>query len=79
MTESDAIARANRYVLEHQYVEFEPVEVHCVRRPESPVYWWISYGTGIYYPAETAAGATVDDGTYILKVDDATGEETVLQ
>ena len=79
MTESEAIARANRYTLEHQHVDAKPVEVHCVRRPESPVHWWISYGTGIYYPAETAAGCTIDGGTYILKVDDATGDVTVLQ
>jgi hypothetical protein len=78
MSEVEAIERANRYVLAHRQVVAEPVEVHCIRGEGAPASWWISYGTGIDFPVETAAGATIDDGAYVLKVDDASGEVSVL-
>jgi hypothetical protein len=79
MTEAEAIERANRYTLAHKQVVAEPIEVHCIRGGDAPASWWISYGTGIDFPMETAAGATIDDGAYVLKVDQATGEVSVLQ
>jgi hypothetical protein len=78
MIKSDAIERANQYVLENMRIDAEPIEVHCIQRPEAPVYWWISYGTFVYYPHETSAGAAIDGGEYILRVDDTTGEVSVL-
>jgi hypothetical protein len=79
MTEAEAIERANKYVWEHQHIATKPVEVHLVQRAKLPAYWWVSFGTSVYYPSETAAGEVIDDGAYIVKVDDMTGKVSVLK
>jgi hypothetical protein len=78
MTKHEAITKANEYTHEQHQVDAQPVEVHFVSRSGERPYWWVSYGTAIYHPVETAAGCTIDGGDYILKVDDATEEVTVL-
>ena len=79
MTEVEAIERANQFIFERERVKTEPVEVHLVRRADSDAYWWISYGTAVYYPTETAAGDVIDGGDYIVKVDVMTGEVSLLK
>lgn len=79
MNETEAIAKANKYVLEDQGVEAKPVEIHLIQRPGTRRYWWVSYGTSIWFPKETAAGAIVDGGEYILRVDDENGEISAFE
>jgi hypothetical protein len=74
MIEAEAVKRANTYLLEIRGIQAKPVEVRLVQRPGSPDYWWVSYGTSVLFPKETAAGATIDGGDLILCVSDNSGE-----
>jgi hypothetical protein len=78
VTECEAVERANTYLLQLRGIEAKPVEVHLIHLSNSPSYWWISYGTAILYPKETAAGVIVDDGNFILRVDDVSGKVSEL-
>jgi hypothetical protein len=79
MTEEEAIRKANAYLRKLNGVQAQPIEVHRVQRPGQPVYWWVSYGTAILFPNETAAGATVDGGEFVLRVDEAEGTVSVIE
>lgn len=73
MTENEAIAIANRYVRDHYESECQPVEVHFIVKDKEPSYWWVSYGTWVHYPEETAKGTITDDGSLVLLIIDSTG------
>lgn len=78
MNESEAIHAANEFLLKERAVNAHPVQVKYVQRPNVPSFWVVRYGIAILYPKEAAAGAVVEDGDYILKVDDASGVVTRL-
>ncbi len=78
MTEKEVIERANRFLLGDRGITAEPVQIVCRRPAGKPVFWVVRYGTSILFPKETAAGATVDDGDYMLRVDEASGVVELL-
>jgi hypothetical protein len=78
MNEAEAIRAANNFLLQDRGILATPIEIRLIQRPNAPSFWWVSYGTSIRYPKETAEGAGIDGGEYILKVDDSSGGVSIL-
>lgn len=77
MNQTEAIKRATAFVLENIGVEADPESARLVDRPGGRRYWSIVYRPEVLLPSEAARGATID-GPYVLRVDDASGEVSVL-
>lgn len=77
MTESEAINRANAYVLKSYGAQAEPIGVRRIHT--HPTYWTIMYGPCVLFPKEIATGATVDGGELILRVDEMSGTVSVFR
>jgi|GEM_PF-2608232 len=77
MTRVEAITRARAFVSEHVGVDADPASARFMERARKPSYWSIVYMPDVLHPEEAESGVTID-GPYILHVDDATGEVSVL-
>jgi hypothetical protein len=77
MNQADAVQRASKFTLEAMGKSEKPESVTIVERPDGRRYWSIVYRQDVFFPEEAAAGAVMD-GPYVLRVDDATGEVSVL-
>jgi hypothetical protein len=77
MTQGEAITRARAFVSEHVGVDADPASARLMERAGKPPYWSIVYMPDVLHPEEADRGVTID-GPYVLHVDDATGEVSVL-
>ena len=77
MTHAEAIAKARAFVSEHVGVDAEPASARLLERAGRPPYWSVVYMPDVLHPEEAARGVTID-GPYVLHVDDASGEVSVL-
>ena len=77
MNESDAVTKAKQFVLEHTGINVEPQSTRLIKRPDGRRYWSVVYAAELFFSQDAERGATVD-GPYALRVDDVTGEVSVL-
>lgn len=77
MNQLEAIEQARTFVLKHTGVNASPGSARLIERPGIPSYWSIVYAAELFFPKDAAKGATVD-GPYVIHVDNATGEVSVL-
>ena len=77
MIQVDAIRKAAEFTLVAMGKTAEPESAIFVERPDGRRYWSIVYRQEAFHPEETAAGVVMD-GPYVLRVDDASGEVSVL-
>jgi len=77
MTQVEAITRARAFVSEHVGVNADPASARLMERAGKPPYWSIVYMPDVLHAEEADSGVTID-GPYVLYVDDATGEDSVL-
>ncbi|TWT65162.1 hypothetical protein Pla123a_49260 [Posidoniimonas polymericola] len=77
MNQADAIQKASEFTLKAMGRSVEPESATIVERPDGRRYWSIAYRQEAFLPDEAAAGAVMD-GPYVLRVDDASGEVSVL-
>ena len=77
MSEADAVTKAKQFVLKHTGIDAEPQSTRLIHRPDGRKYWSVVYSAELFFSRDTERGATVD-GPYALRVDDATGEVSVL-
>jgi hypothetical protein len=77
MNREEAISKARAFVLEHIGVEAEAASARLLTRAGVPPYWAVVYMPDVICPADANRGAVID-GPYVLRVDDASGEVSVL-
>ena len=77
MNQAEAMGRAAAFVIENVGVNAEPESARLIERPGGRRYWSVVYKSEVLSPAEAARGATID-GPYVLRVDDVSGEVSVL-
>lgn len=77
MNQVEAIKKAAEFTLEAMGKSAEPESIGFVERPDGRRYWSIVYRQEAFHPEEAAAGAVMD-GPYVLRVDDTSGEVSVL-
>jgi hypothetical protein len=77
MKQDQAIAMAKAFVAKHTGVIADPESARLIQRPGIPGYWSIVYAAGLFFPEDAAKGAVID-GPYVVRVDDVTGEVSVL-
>jgi hypothetical protein len=77
MNKTDAIEKATAFVRQHTGADPEPESATIVERPDGRRYWSVVYRQEAFFP-EKAAEGVIMDGPYVLRVDDNSGEVSVL-
>ena len=77
MNQDQAVAKAKSFVAKHTGVNADPESARLIQRPGMPGYWSVVYAAKLFFPTDAAKGATID-GPYVVRVDDVTGEVSVL-
>lgn len=77
VNQADAIQRASEFTLAAIGRSVAPESATFLEHPDGRRYWSIVYRQEAFRPEDAAAGAVMD-GPYVLRVDDSSGEVSVL-
>jgi hypothetical protein len=75
----EAIEKASAFVRDRTGVNGSPEFARLVERPGKPRSWWIVYRAELFFPDEVKSGAVIDGGEYVVRVDDASGDVSVVE
>jgi hypothetical protein len=74
----EVIQKANAFVFQNTGVEGDPDFVRLIENPGKHRSWRLVYKADLFFPQEAKRGAVIDDGEYVVSVDEASGDVSVL-
>ncbi|HRX86693.1 MAG TPA: hypothetical protein P5572_16840 [Phycisphaerae bacterium] len=77
MNRAAAIQKASEFLSSAWGKNAEPESATLIERADGRRYWSIVYRQEAFFPEKAAAGVVID-GPYVLNVDDASGEVSVV-